>query len=104
MEAAPLTSWPGIAIGMVTEKIDPTPTVLSTPTSPPSISASFLLNDRPSPVPRSFFWSGASTWTKSWKMAPRCSGAMPIPVSATEKVTNCGSVNVGRHTHFALEA
>ena len=37
-------------------------------------------------MPRRRFWIGESIWAKSWKIAPWNSGAMPMPVSRTEKV------------------
>ena len=60
------------------------------------------LSDRPRPVPRSRFWIGESTWTKSWNSARRCSAAMPMPVSVTAKVTRSPSTSVRRDAHLAV--
>jgi hypothetical protein len=58
---------------------------LSTHNLPPIISLSRLQMTRPNPVPPYLRVVEASTWLKDWKMRPRRSGGMPMPVSATAK-------------------
>ena len=89
------------SVGIVTEKVDPSPRTLVTPRRRRARSASLRLSDRPRPVPRSRFWIGASTCTKSWKIAPRCSAAMPMPVSVTAKVTRPSPVQLRGDADFA---
>ena len=60
----------------------PTPTVLSTPMTPPISSTSRLLTTRPMPVPSSPLAS-CPRRLNGWKSCASCSGASPAPVSLT---------------------
>src|SRR3569623_489411 len=73
--------------GMDTKKVEPTPNSLCMATLPPSTSASFLLSDKPSPVPRYFFCSDESKSMKSTNTTSKYSLQLPMPVSATANVT-----------------
>ena len=97
-------SCPGSSTGSSTEKTSsPTPTGLRTLTSPPSMIASFLLSDRPRPVPRRRFWIGASTCTKSWKSTSRCSGRdADAGVGDRERHASVAGQR-RRDPHFALD-
>ena len=72
-------------------KVEPTPSVLSTDTWPPSKVASLRTSGSPRPVPRTRFCTGLSSWVNSSKMRSWSSAAMPIPVSATEQTTDAPS-------------
>jgi hypothetical protein len=74
-------------LGNLTKKVEPTPGELVMAILPPRNSASFLHRDNPNPVPLAPLCNGFSIWTNSSKIRLWSAGEMPMPVSATEKVT-----------------
>jgi len=64
---------------MITWKREPPPSVLLTPTVPPSRCANLRASDDPRPVPRKGFCTRVSMRTKSDNRVGRCSAAMPAP-------------------------
>src|SRR5258707_11182063 len=69
--------------GRRTVKTEPLPSSLVTVTSPPIMRASLRVMARPRPVPPNRCAVEASAWVNSSNSLARCSGVMPIPVSAT---------------------
>ncbi len=83
----------------MTENTEPRPSSLCASTDPPSRVASWRDSARPRPVPRRRFWMGESTCEKSLNSRGRYSGAMPTPVSVTEKrIIPCPSVRAETRT------
>ena len=60
--------------GMRMVKVEPSPGVLSTETSPPIIWQIFRVIARPRPVPPYLRVVEASAWVKAWNSRPTCSG------------------------------
>ena len=77
------SSAPGASI--VNPNVEPAPTSLSTPISPPSIRTIRLLMASPSPVPPYRRLMDASACPNDSKRRSTASGEMPIPVSDTSK-------------------
>ena len=69
--------------GRKTLNVLPRPSVLSTFTCPPCISASTLTMDRPSPVPGSPAVRALEARTNRLNSCPASAGGMPMPVSVT---------------------
>ena len=63
--------------------VDPFAGALSSSMVPPSSSASFLLMDRPSPVPPNCLVVDPSAWTKGWTSRCLASSLIQMPVSLT---------------------
>ena len=72
-----------LTAGTVNQKVEPFPSVLSTPIWPPINSTNCLEIARPKPVPPYFLVVEASTWVKDWNSFFWSPGAIPIPVSLT---------------------
>lgn len=81
----------------VNQKVLPAPKVLSAPASPPICSASFLVMERPRPVPPYLRVVVLSACSKAENSRARASGAMPMPVSATSKRIRALSASSSRH-------
>ena len=73
------------ASGSSKKKSDPFPSSLTTLISPCISLISFLEIARPRPVPPYLRVVEVSAWLKAWNSCPIFSGAMPMPVSRTEK-------------------
>jgi len=69
----------------VNQKLEPSPSRLSTPMVPPIISTRLLLIDSPSPLPPYLRVVEESACEKDWNSRKRLSSAMPMPVSRTVK-------------------
>ena len=69
--------------GMVTVKVEPSPSTLLTSIVPPSKCASFLVMESPRPVPPYLRVLEPSTCRNSSKMYCRAWEGIPIPVSET---------------------
>ena len=69
----------------VNQNVEPFPTSLSMPISPPINSASCLEMESPRPVPPYLRVVEPSAWVNGVKMAARRSSGIPMPVSRTEK-------------------
>ena len=72
---------------VVNQNVEPWPGRISTPISPPIISASVLHIASPSPVPPNLRVVDFSACVKDWKRRAWASGEMPIPVSDTSRRT-----------------
>ena len=86
-----------------TQKREPTPSSLSTPTLPPINAARSLTMARPRPLPPWRRVLDASTCSKASKIVPSWSDAMPMPVSVTATRTvsaraSCASTSRSRRT------
>ena len=73
------------AVGRVTsnQKVEPSPSRLLTPTSPPISSTIRLQMASPRPVPPKRRETETSAWVKRSKTLGSCSAGMPTPVSVT---------------------
>ena len=65
--------------------VEPSPGVLSTVTSPPSMVQKCLVMASPRPVPPKRLVVEASAWLNASNSRPSCSCVMPMPVSDTRK-------------------
>ena len=84
-ESARLAATPGISHGRYSVKVLPWPSPLSAVISPPSSAPTSRAIDSPRPVPPYRRLSVPSPCWNAPKMVVRFSGAMPMPVSDTEK-------------------
>ena len=75
----------------VNQNVEPTPSSLVTPTSPPMSSTSRLTMDKPKPVPPNLRVVDASTWLKAWNSAFIRFAGMPMPVSRISQRTSTPS-------------
>ncbi len=78
-----------ITSGNRNQKVDPRPSVLSTPISPPMSSTSRLEMDNPRPVPPNRRAVEPSACVKGWKSFFFAVSERPMPLSCTLKRT-CG--------------
>src|SRR4030095_4333956 len=79
---------PSACSGTVKKNVEPRPSSLSTPMRPPCISTSRFVMLSASPVPPYSRVMVVSTWRNSAKMFSTSSLEMPMPVSATLKVSH----------------
>src|SRR6266536_1637998 len=79
--------------GSHTRKTAPPPGASSTQARPPKCSTIILEIARPRPLPSGFAVSVSPTWRKRSKIASRSFGAIPGPLSATERLTPSVSVS-----------
>ena len=82
----------GVAFGCrakraVNQNVEPFPSRLSTPMSPPINAASCFEMARPSPVPPYLRLVDESTWVNFSNRIPSLSSGIPIPVSLTENLS-----------------
>ena len=78
-----LREWPALGSVTVNQNVEPWPSVLSTPISPPISCTSREVIANPSPVPSCRRVEEASTWLNLSNTAASLSAGMPIPVSVT---------------------
>src|SRR6185436_5437376 len=79
------------ATGILTVKVVPTPSSLSTSIVPPCISTSRLVSASPSPVPPGRSPEGSVSCSNARYSRDRSAGAIPIPVSITAIDTRSSS-------------
>ena len=92
--SAAISSAAGISTAAVKWKVLPRPSSLSSQIRPPNNWTSSEAIERPRPAPP-YLWDAVPfAWTNGAKIGACSSGAMPIPVSCTGEMEDCGRAPV----------